>query len=219
MKRQDGGVCLLKLEKRRIRGDDRSKKQFIFIEFKIIECIIDETQNIGSPEAAWPVSGERKKGFYSGEIIMRVLGFILAAALAMAMLVNDAVADGRYGKQKVVYHINHLGGDGGKAYSAAMTNIQNHIDAVGKDNIDVKVVLHGNGLGLLAAAKDIDKLKVAVARLKSQNVGFNVCDNTLKGRKINYEKDLFDVYKEDIVPSGVAEISRLQQMGYTYIKP
>jgi hypothetical protein len=71
----------------------------------------------------------------------------------------------------------------------------------------------------LKDAKANDKLKVAVAGLKSQNVGFNVCDNTLKGRKLNYEKDLYDVYKEDIVPSGVAEVSRLQQMGYTYIKP
>ena len=39
-------------------------------------------------------------------------------------------------------------------------------------------------------------------------------------RKISYEKDLFDVFKEDIVPSGVApELSHLQQQGYTYIKP
>lgn len=150
---------------------------------------------------------------------MRGLAILAAAVIAIASLVGGASADGRYGKQKVVYHINYQGGDGGKAYSAAMRNIQNHINAVGKDNIDVKVVLHGNGLGLLSAAKDIDKLKVAVASLKSQNVGFNVCDNTLKGQKISYEKDLYDVYKEDIVPSGVAEVSRLQQMGYTYIKP
>ena len=44
---------------------------------------------------------------------------------------------------------------------------------------------------------------------------FNVCNNTLRGRKISYDKDMYDVYKEDIVPSGVAELSRLQQMGYT----
>jgi intracellular sulfur oxidation DsrE/DsrF family protein len=47
----------------------------------------------------------------------------------------------------------------------------------------------------------------------------HVCNNTLKGRKISYENDLFDVYEEDIVPSGVAELSHLQLQGYTYIKP
>ena len=79
--------------------------------------------------------------------------------------------------------------------------------------------LHGNGLGLLVNAKANDKLEGAVASLKSQDVSCHVCANTLKGRKISYENDLFDVYKEDIVPIGVAELSRLQQMGYTYIKP
>ena len=43
--------------------------------------------------------------------------------------------------------------------------------------------------------------------------------DTLKGRKINYKNDLFDVSEKDIVPSGVAELAKLQQQGYVYIKP
>ena len=60
---------------------------------------------------------------------------------------------------------------------------------------------------------------MSVTSLKSQNVAFQVCNNTLKGRKISYENDLFEVWQDDIVPSGVAELSHLQQQGYTYIKP
>ena len=37
--------------------------------------------------------------------------------------------------------------------------------------------------------------------------------------RISYENDLFEVFQDNIVPSGVAELSHLQQMGYTYIKP
>lgn len=55
--------------------------------------------------------------------------------------------------------------------------------------------------------------------LKNQKVSFAICNNTLVQRKIDPEKDLFDVYAEDIVPSGVAELSYLQQQGYTYVKP
>jgi intracellular sulfur oxidation DsrE/DsrF family protein len=144
----------------------------------------------------------------------------LAATLAIVgLLASGASAGERYGQQKVVYHINYDGGDGDKKYRGAMRNIQNHINAVGAENMDIKVVLHGNGLGLLVNAKSNDQLEGAVASLKSQDVAFHVCNNTLKGRKISYDKDLFDVYEEDIVPSGVAELSRLQQMGYTYIKP
>ena len=150
---------------------------------------------------------------------MRVLSILVAALAALTLLTNGAGAGERYGKQKVVYHINYVGGDADKKYRGALRNIQNHVNAVGADNLDVKVVLHGNGVGLLASAKKNEKLQGAVVSLKSQNVEFNVCSNTLKGRKISYEKDLFDVFEEDIVPSGVAELTRLQQMGYTYIKP
>lgn len=79
--------------------------------------------------------------------------------------------------------------------------------------------MHRNGLSLLMQAKDDVKLQGNVSNLKAQNVSFSVCSNTLRGRKIDKDKDLFEVLEEDIVPSGVAEVSRLQGMGYTYIKP
>lgn len=117
-------------------------------------------------------------------------------------------ASERYGKQKVVYHINYDGGHDSKKYKGAMRNIQNHI----------KAVLHGNSIGVLMTVKENDELQTAVSSLKGPNVSFHVCNNTLKGRKISYSDDLYDTWEEDIVPSGVAELSHLQQMGYTYIK-
>lgn len=147
---------------------------------------------------------------------------LLAALLALAALTigttQGALAEG-YGKQKVVYHINYDGGPDSKAYKGAMRNIQNHINAVGAENLDLKVVLHGNGLGVLMNAKEDETLQTAVGSLKSQNVSFHVCNNTLQGRDISYEDDLYDVWEQDIVPSGVAELAHLQQQGYAYIKP
>ncbi|MCF6322641.1 MAG: DsrE family protein [Rhizobiaceae bacterium] len=151
--------------------------------------------------------------------LFKLLGVFLIAAFTFGYVANDASAQDRYGKQKVVYHINYNGGEDDKKYRGALRNIQNHINAVGAENLDIKVVLHGNGLGLLMKAKDNEKLQGQVISLKSQNVELNVCANTLRGRKISYEDDLFEVFKEDIVPSGVAELSHLQQQGYTYIKP
>lgn len=149
---------------------------------------------------------------------MKLLSALLALGLALAFT-SGAIASDRYGKQRVVYHINYDGGDADKRYRGALRNIQNHINAVGVENIEVKVVLHGNGVALLASAKDNEKLQSDVTSLKTQNVSFNVCNNTLAGRKISYENDLFEVFDQDIVPSGVAELSYLQQQGYTYIKP
>lgn len=138
-----------------------------------------------------------------------------------------SVADPGYGKQKVVYHINY---DDLKQQAGAMRNIQNHINAVGAENLDLKVVLHGKGLTLLLTPDVVSKTKLKlgnasdemqakISGLKDQGVDFQVCANTLKGKKISYEEDLYDVDKADIVPSGVAELARLQAEGYTYIKP
>ena len=147
-----------------------------------------------------------------------IVGLAFVAFIAMAGALSAEETE-RYGKQKVVYHINYDGGPESKKYKGAMRNIQNHINAVGAENMDIKVVLHGNGLGVLMSAKQDDALQTAVASLKGQAVSFHVCNNTLNGRKISYENDLYDTWEDDIVPSGVAELSRLQQMGYTYIKP
>jgi len=154
--------------------------------------------------------------------------FIWAFFICLTMLAtSQVIAEESYGKQKVVYHINY---DTPKTQAGALRNIQNHINAVGASNLDLKVVMHGKGLSLLLEpdAKENTKLKFGnandtvqakISGLKDQGVNFSVCANTLKGKKINYENDLYDVSKEDIVPSGVAELARLQSMGYSYIKP
>ena len=102
---------------------------------------------------------------------------------------------------------------------------------MGAENLDLKVVLHGNGLALLLEPDSLDKLKkfkhanandtmtAKIDSLKDQGIQFNVCENTVKGRKVDVDTDLYSVDKSDIVPSGVAEVARLQQMGYAYVKP
>lgn len=118
-------------------------------------------------------------------------------------------------KMKAVYHVNS---DDPKTLKAALGNIQNHINAIGKDKADIKVVMHGNGLAMLKLAKTDEDVKAKVDKLKLEGVAFNVCANTLKAKKID-KGDLYDVSDKDIVPSGVAEIAILQSKGYAYIKP
>ncbi|MSO85816.1 MAG: hypothetical protein EXR04_07725 [Rhodospirillales bacterium] len=147
-------------------------------------------------------------------------------AIAMAIALGAAVGaatlaqaqEVKPGKHKVVYHLNSAGGDQGKFYEAAMTNVQNHISAIGADKIDLKVVMHGQGLDLLMDAKTNDSIRAKINSLKNQQVAFQVCGIALERRKIDY-KNLYDVSEGDIVPSGVAEIAKLQHQGYAYIKP
>jgi hypothetical protein len=140
---------------------------------------------------------------------MTLLALGLGAKTALA-------ADAKYEKQKVVYHVN---GDDEKQLKATLGNIQNHINAVGKENLDLRVVMHGNGVALLQKANNDPDMQSKVINLKKQGIHFNVCANTLKGKKINYKNDMYDVSEQDIVPSGVAEIAALQAKGYSYVKP
>ncbi len=157
------------------------------------------------------------------------LKIALWAAMTSLLWTGSAIADSSgYEKQKVVYHINY---DNPKAQAGALRNIQNHINAVGAENLDLKVVLHGNGLALLLEPTSLEKLNkfkhananeemtAKIAALKDQGIAFNVCANTVRGRKVDYTNDLYDVAEADIVPSGVAEVAKLQAMGYSYIKP
>lgn len=148
-------------------------------------------------------------------------------SICMLMMTTVQASD-RYGKQKVVYHINY---DNPKKQAGALRNIQNHINAVGAENLELKVVLHGNGLALLLEPESLPQLTkfkhananetmtAKIDSLKNQGVEFNVCANTVKGRKVNLENDLYNVDEKDIVPSGVAEVAYLQAKGYSYVKP
>ena len=154
-----------------------------------------------------------------------VLAALLAATPALAQTtptlaaVSPAPEAVEYAPQKAVYHINYPGGIDGSGYKPALNNLDNHLNAVGEANLDLRVVMHGDGLGLLAAANKDQALQGTISDLKARGVKFLVCNNTLVGRNIDPETDLFDVWPEDIVQAGVAEVARLQQEGFMYIKP
>jgi intracellular sulfur oxidation DsrE/DsrF family protein len=115
---------------------------------------------------------------------------------------------------KVVYHMN----EGIERAPQMIRNIRNHLTADPKAKIIV--VSHAAGINfMLRDAKDANgnPFEVSVQDLVSKGVEFRVCEYTLKSRNID-PKQMIDEGK--LVPSGVAEVSRLQfQEGYAYLKP
>ncbi|MHB9100939.1 MAG: DsrE family protein [Sulfuricella sp.] len=115
--------------------------------------------------------------------------------------------------EKVVYHVNDSAVAG-----AALVNIQNHLNA--NPQAKIVVVTHGQGIDFLldgAADKNGNPYDVKVQELKAKGVTFDVCNITLVRRKIDPKKVIPEAV---IVPSGVAEVSKLQsQQGYAYVKP
>jgi len=127
-----------------------------------------------------------------------------AEAAAPAAAASDAI--------KFVDHINDA-----SVARAAMRNVDNELNAA--PNTKIVVVTHGKGIDfLLNDAKD-DKgaFEPQVAALKNRGVDFRVCNNTLHSRHLGPDAVIMEA---SVVPSGVAEIARLQaKEGYVYMKP
>jgi intracellular sulfur oxidation DsrE/DsrF family protein len=143
-----------------------------------------------------------------------ILLFLSSLGFAGANAAELIPASNGYHKQRVVYHINDAGVAG-----TALRNIQNHINAVGAGNADIVVVTHGKGIDfLLEDWKDADgkSYESRIHELSTQGVSFQVCNNTLVGRKIDAAKVNMNA---EVVPSGVATVGELQLQGYVYIKP
>ncbi len=139
---------------------------------------------------------------------------LLLGVLAGLMLAACQSVSPEAGQEKVVYHVN----DSDSA-TAALRNVGNHLDATdGKAKI--VVVTHAKGIDFLldgAQDKNGNPYSIPVEKLKAQGVDFRVCAITLKTRKIDPKRVIPDA---QIVPSGVAEIGKLQtREGFVYLKP
>jgi len=154
--------------------------------------------------------------------MIRTLTPLLAALLfaaapgvhASATTDNLAIAAAPAAEQeKVVYHVNDVANA-----RAAMRNAQNHISA--SPGAKIVLVTHGKGIDfLLNDAKDEkgEPYQPQVVGLKEKGVEFRVCRNTLKSRNLDDSAVILDA---TVVPSGVAEIGKLQSKeGFVYLKP
>jgi hypothetical protein len=137
------------------------------------------------------------------------------AVLALAATSVGAADKGAHvGPDKVVYHIS----DTEEQASAALRYIENHLEVNPKAK--VVVVTHAAGVDFLldgARNRTGNPYNIPVESLASRGVRFEVCEITLRERKL--PKSRF-IPEASYVPSGVAEIARLQQReGYAYLRP
>ena len=131
-------------------------------------------------------------------------------ALALGLLLSGLAL----AQVKVVYHLN----EGIPQASRAIGNIRNHLAA--DPTAKIVVVTHGVGIDfLLDGAVNTQKQPFAgsISDLANQGVEFRVCNNTLVSRSISPDKVVMEA---KIVPSGVAEVARLQaKEGFVYLHP
>jgi hypothetical protein len=134
-------------------------------------------------------------------------------AKALAILALSFAATAAWAQEKVVYHFD----SGLEQATKGLRNINNHLEVDPKAKIIA--VTHADGVDfLMEGAKDrFGPFDARVQELMSRGVKFQVCEITLRIRKL--KKDQFIIGVE-FVPSGVVQITHLQQKeGYAYLKP
>jgi intracellular sulfur oxidation DsrE/DsrF family protein len=142
---------------------------------------------------------------------MKLKALIAVASIALA---GCASTGGPVAPDKVVYHL----GEGLPQATNGLRNIRNHLEVNPKAQI--VVVAHAQGVDyLMKGKKDANgnPYESIVQDLKNQGVRFDICQITLRNRKLNKDQFIEDA---TYVPSGVAEITRLQQReGFAYLRP
>jgi intracellular sulfur oxidation DsrE/DsrF family protein len=123
-----------------------------------------------------------------------------------------------YEEQKVVYHVTFSGGFRNRAYRNLLSVASNHMDAVGDAWIDIRIVLQGDGLDLLIAAKSDPDFAQKIDALKKRGARFTVCWNTVTARGLDPDKTMHGVRHADLVQSSMAEVAKLLHQGYVYLK-
>lgn len=108
-----------------------------------------------------------------------------------------------------------LTSDGKDQWEGVLNNVENVREALGPDDTQVEVVLHAKGIGLVLAATGDDELQSRVRTLAGQGVVFAACSNTMKKRDLSREDLLAEAV---VVDSGVAQVVRRQEQGWSYIK-
>lgn len=154
--------------------------------------------------------GKNRFGIVSATVLL----LVIAGCASTGGHDSTSSATSNIAEDKVVYHVNNTDAQAVNA----LRNIGNHLEVNPKAKI--VVVTHARGVDfLMDGAKDKggNPYNIRVEQLKQQGVQFDVCKITLRNRKMTESQFIPEA---QFVPSGVAEITRLQQReGYAYLRP
>lgn len=98
-------------------------------------------------------------------------------------------------------------------WNLALNNAKNVQNDYGAGKVQVEIVAYGPGIGMLKA-DSVTATRVAEA--SQAGVQVSACQNTMKAQKLTpADMNTSVAY----VPSGVVEIMKRQQQGWSYVRP
>jgi hypothetical protein len=142
--------------------------------------------------------------------VARFASLLAVLFFAWGLAAESVAADKPKTRERIVLQVSD---DSPKTWNQVLNVIENLQQAYGKENVDVKLVALGNGIGILT----LDSLQGGRVQdaLKSgaQVAAYEV---TMGRRKLSRDDMLPNI---SFVPAGVVEIIRLQKEGWSVIRP
>ena len=112
-------------------------------------------------------------------------------------------------KYRVVFHVTE---DDPKKWAQVLNNARYTQSELGAQNMDIVVVMNGGGIGMLKLESPIVQ---RIDEAKKAGVKFHVCEQTMAAQKVT-KQDMLP--QADYVPSGIADVVKLQSQGWLYVK-
>ncbi len=136
---------------------------------------------------------------------------LMIAAAAALLVCAAGVAPAQTGKRhRIVFEVTSAAPE---QWEAVLNNLENIQRAFGAGTSDIVVAAHGKGLGLLLGTNTA--IQERMQGLAREGVTFAACENTMKRMKV--AKDQLLAFAAT-VDSGVAEVVRKQEAGWSYIR-
>lgn len=134
------------------------------------------------------------------------------AAVIGTMAAGTAAKAAAPGKMRVVYHLSDA-----EKVSFVLSNMQNHLDGAGADNVTLAIVVHGPALKSFHAMGADPDVSKRLAQLKGSAVELNACGNTMRAQKVELADLLPGFVKAE--KGGVVRLAELQSEGWLYLRP
>lgn len=138
---------------------------------------------------------------------------ILAAAFALSLSLtsfNATATEMHAATARVVIQVSDA--DSGK-WNLALNNAKNVQTAIGADKVDVEIVTYGPGIGMLKMDSVVGN---RIDEAKKAGIAIVACQNTMKHMHLT-DADMLP--NTSYVPSGVVELIKKEEQGYSYIRP
>lgn len=112
---------------------------------------------------------------------------------------------------KVLIHVDEM-----EKWKLALGNCRNLLNALQNSDLVIEIVANSEAVQALVRSESNQDHKLALAGLAQDNVIIAACNNAL----ISFGIDTSSLYDfVNVVPSGVAELTIKQHLGFAYIKP